>query len=151
MAGKKKQDATPEFELQELNEPELQEQEIDSGNNSTIPSELPILPLKGVVVYPLTVLPLNVGQARSLRLVDDVVKETNRLIGLVTIKNDKFEDAGPDDLHEIGTAAVIHRMLRAPDGTVRLIVQGMERIRIKEYSSLEPYLKAKIELAPEKN
>lgn len=152
MAGKKKQDkeTTPEFEVQDLNEPELQEQEINSGTNSTIPSELPILPLKGVVVYPLTVLPLNVGQARSLRLVDDVVKETNRLIGLVTIKNDKFEDAGPDDLHEIGTAAVIHRMLRAPDGTVRLIVQGMERIRIKEYSSLEPYLKAKIELAPEK-
>lgn len=129
---------------------EFQEQEISSENSSTIPSELPILPLKGVVVYPLTVLPLNVGQARSLRLVDDVVKETNRLIGLVTIKTDKFEDAGPDDLYEIGTAAVIHRMLRAPDGTVRLIVQGMERIRIKEFSALEPYLKAKIELVPEK-
>lgn len=123
---------------------------VDGENQSNIPNELPILPLKGVVVYPLTVLPLNVGQARSLKLVDDVVKETNRLIGLVTIKNDKFEDAGPDDLYEIGTAAVIHRMLRAPDGTVRLIVQGMERIRIKEYSSLEPYLKANIELAPEK-
>lgn len=137
-------------ELQDnAQEPELQEQEISSENNSPIPNELPILPLKGVVVYPLTVLPLNVGQARSLRLVDDVVKETNRLIGLVTIKNDKFEDAGPADLHEIGTAAVIHRMLRAPDGTVRLIVQGMERIRIQEYTSTEPYLKAKIELAPE--
>src|SRR5262245_27251143 len=129
---------------------DLTEQEILSDANSTIPDELPILPLKGVVVYPLTVLPLNVGQARSLRLVDDVVKETNRLIGLVTIKNDKFEDAGPDDLYEIGTAAVIHRMLRAPDGTVRLIVQGMERIRVKEFTSLDPYLKAKIELAPEK-
>lgn len=131
-------------------ESELHDQQIESGSDSTIPNELPILPLKGVVVYPLTVLPLNVGQARSLRLVDDVVKETSRLIGLVTIKNDKFEDAGPDDLYEIGTAAVIHRMLRAPDGTVRLIVQGMERIRIKNYSSLEPYLKADIELAPEK-
>ncbi len=131
-------------------EQELQDQTPENESNPTIPSELPILPLKGVVVYPLTVLPLNVGQARSLRLVDDVVKETNRLIGLVTIKTDKFEDAGPEDLYEIGTAAVIHRMLRAPDGTVRLIVQGMERIRIKEYSALEPYLKARIELAPEK-
>jgi ATP-dependent Lon protease len=140
----------PIFKTNPDEEQELQEEEIQSESNSTIPNELPILPLKGVVVYPLTVLPLNVGQARSLRLVDDVVKETNRLIGLVTIKNDKFEDAGPEDLYEIGTAAVIHRMLRAPDGTVRLIVQGMERIRIKEYSSLEPYLKAKIELAPEK-
>jgi ATP-dependent Lon protease len=120
-----------------------------SESSPTIPNELPILPLKGVVVYPLTVLPLNVGQARSLRLVDDVVKEPNRLIGLVTIKNEKFEDAGPEDLHEVGTAAVIHRMLRAPDGTVRLIVQGVERIRIKEFTSLDPYLKANIELAPE--
>lgn len=140
----------PIFKTNPEQNQELEEQEISSESNSTIPSELPILPLKGVVVYPLTVLPLNVGQARSLRLVDDVVKETNRLIGLVTIKTDKFEDAGPDDLHEIGTAAVIHRMLRAPDGTVRLIVQGMERIRVTEFTSLEPYLKAKIELAPEK-
>lgn len=115
-----------------------------------IPSELPILPLKGVVVYPLTVLPLNVGQARSLRLVDDVVKEPTRLIGLVTIKTDKFEDAGPEDLYPVGTAAVIHRMLRAPDGTVRLIVQGVERIRLRDFSGVEPYLKAHIELAPEK-
>ncbi|MCC7164744.1 MAG: endopeptidase La [Anaerolineae bacterium] len=130
-------------------EQELRDQDNISESSSTIPGELAILPLKGVVVYPLTVLPLNVGQARSLRLVDDVVKETNRLIGLVTIKNDKFEDAGPDDLYEIGTAAVIHRMLRAPDGTVRLIVQGMERIRIQEYTSTDPYLKARIELAPE--
>jgi ATP-dependent Lon protease len=144
-----KKNQTTDQELENEQAPDLTEQEIATESSSTIPSELPILPLKGVVVYPLTVLPLNVGQARSLRLVDDVVKETNRLIGLVTIKNDKFEDAGPDDLYEIGTAAVIHRMLRAPDGTVRLIVQGMERIRIKEFTSLEPYLKASIELAPE--
>jgi len=132
------------------NQPEEKEMNAPEAETTPIiPEELPILPLKGVVVYPLTVLPLNVGQARSLRLVDDVVKEPNRLIGLVTIKSDKFEDAGPDDLHPVGTAAIIHRMLRAPDGTVRLIVQGIERIRIQEFSALEPYLKAKIELAPE--
>lgn len=128
---------------------EEQEQETQESS-PVIPHELPILPLKGVVVYPLTVLPLNVGQARSLRLVDDAVKEPNRIIGLVTIKNDKFEDAGPEDLYGVGTAAVIHRMLRAPDGSVRLIVQGVERIRVEEFSSVEPYLKANIILAPEK-
>lgn len=138
----------PIFKKNKPEDNETHEAEVDS--TPVIPEELPILPLKGVVVYPLTVLPLNVGQARSLRLVDDVVKEPNRLIGLVTIKTDKFEDAGPDDLYEVGTAAIIHRMLRAPDGTVRLIVQGVERIRIQEFSGLEPYLKAKIELAPEK-
>ncbi|MBI4675375.1 MAG: endopeptidase La [Chloroflexi bacterium] len=134
------------------NKPDEENRESDTEAESTphIPDELAILPLKGVVVYPLTVLPLNVGQARSLRLVDDVVKEPNRLIGLVTIKTDKFEDAGPEDLYDIGTAAIIHRMLRAPDGTVRLIVQGIERIRIDGFSALEPYLKATIELAPEK-
>ena len=140
----------PIFKKNNDEEEQIEVIQVNEENQSNIPNELPILPLKGVVVYPLTVLPLNVGQARSLKLVDDVVKETNRLIGLVTIKTDKFEDAGPEDLYEIGTAAVIHRMLRAPDGTVRLIVQGMERIRINEYSSLEPYLKARIELAPEK-
>ena len=83
-----------------------------------IPDELPILPLRGVVVYPLTVLPLSVGQERSLKLVDEAATSPDRLIGLITIKNDKFEDAGPEDLFEIGTVAVIHRLLRAPDGTV---------------------------------
>src|SRR5581483_11832115 len=129
---------------------ERDDQVTETEGMPNIPHELPILPLKGVVVYPLTVLPLNVGQARSLRLVDDAVKEPNRLIGLVSIKTDKFEDAGPEDLYNVGTAAVIHRMLRAPDGTVRLIVQGVERIRIQNFSSVEPYLKANIELAPEK-
>jgi ATP-dependent Lon protease len=123
--------------------------EIAEVNNPPIPSELPILPLRGTVVYPLTVLPLNVGQPRSLRLVDEVATSANRLVGLVTIKNDKFEDAGPGDVFEVGTVAVIHRMLRAPDGTVRLIVQGLERIRVKEFTVQEPYLKARIEPDPE--
>src|SRR5919202_665085 len=128
-----------------------EEEEVDVGIQTAaeIPSELPVLPLRGTVVYPLTVLPLNVGQARSLRLVDDVATSKSRMIGLVTIKNDKFEDAGPEDVYEIGTAAVIHRMMRAPDGTVRLIVQGLERIRVREYTAREPYLKARVELAPE--
>lgn len=125
------------------------EPEQATESTPAIPPELPILPLRGTVVYPLTVLPLNVGQARSLKLVDEAVSGPARIIGLVTIKNDKFEDAGPEDVYQIGTAAVIHRMLRAPDGTVRLIVQGLERIRVQEFTSVEPYLRARIELAPE--
>ena len=140
------------FKKQAKSEEELNTEDVqaDEGTNPPIPSELPILPLRGTVVYPLTVLPLNVGQARSLRLVDEVATSANRLVGLVTIKNDKFEDAGPEDVYEIGTVAVIHRMLRAPDGTVRLIVQGLERIRVKEYTAQEPYLKARVEPDPEK-
>ncbi len=140
------------FKKQSKSEEELNTDEVEAaeGANPPIPSELPILPLRGQVVYPLTVLPLNVGQSRSLRLVDEVATSPNRLVGLVTIKNDKFEDAGPEDVYEVGTVAVIHRMLRAPDGTVRLIVQGLERIRIKEYTASEPYLKARVETDPEK-
>lgn len=140
------------FKKQAKGEEELNTEEVQVGEstNPPIPSELPILPLRGTVVYPLTVLPLNVGQARSLRLVDEVATSPSRLVGLVTIKNDKFEDAGPEDTYEVGTVAVIHRMLRAPDGTVRLIVQGLERIRVKEFTSQEPYLKARIEPIPEK-
>ncbi len=112
-----------------------------------IPSELPILPLRGTVVYPMTVIPLNVGQARSIRLVDESVTTTTRIIGLVTARDEKLEEPGPADLFTVGTAAIIHRMLRAPDNTMRLIVQGLERIRIKEYTTVEPYLRAHVAVA----
>jgi len=107
------------------------------------------LPVRGTVVYPLTVLPLNLGQERDIRLVDEAVTSPTRLIGLATTKDAKTEEVGPDDVFTIGTVAVIHRMLRAPDNTVRLIVQGIDRIRIKEFVATEPYLRARVELAPE--
>ena len=91
----------------------------------------------------MTVIPLNVGQTRSIRLVDDAVTSSSRIIGLVTSKDEKLEEPGPDDLYQVGTAAVIHRMLRAPDNSVRLIVQGLERIRIEEFTTRDPYLKLK--------
>jgi ATP-dependent Lon protease len=118
-------------------------------NVPNIPNELPILPLRGTVVYPLTVVPLNVGQERSIRLVDDALKEPSRLIGLATIKDENIEEPGPHDVFWTGTVAVIHRMLRAPDNTLRLIVQGIERIWIKEFVATEPYLRARIQVAAE--
>ncbi len=123
----------------------------EQENTPNIPAELPILPLRGTVVYPLTVLPLNVGQERSIRLVDEAATSQTRLIGLATIKDEKIEEAGPGDVFAIGTVAIIHRMLRAPDNTVRLIVQGIDRIRIKEFVATEPYLRARVEAAPEVN
>ena len=114
-----------------------------------IPDVLPILPLRGLVVYPQTVVPLTIGQQRSIRLVDDVVTGDQRIIGLVTSKNPELEQPEPEDLYSIGTAAVVHRMFRAPDGTIRLVVQGIARYRILEFVQTEPYLKAKIELIPE--
>ncbi len=113
-----------------------------------IPDSLPILPLRGIVVYPQTVVPLTVGQPRSIRLVDDATSG-ERIIGLVTAKDPELATPGPADLFPLGTAAIVHRLFRAPDGTIRIVVQGLSRIRIREYTEEEPYLKARVELAPE--
>jgi ATP-dependent Lon protease len=113
------------------------------------PDILPILPLRGVVVYPTTAVPLTVGQPRSIRLVDDVTSNESKLVGLVAARDPEMEQPGPDDLYTVGTIATVHRLLRAPDGTIRLLVQGLERFRLGEFVAEEPYLKARITVAPE--
>ncbi len=114
-----------------------------------IPPELPILPLRGVVVYPQTAVPLTIGQPRSIRLVDDVMAGEDRLIGLVASKDPELDAPAPEDLYTVGTVAIVHRLFRAPDGTIRLLVQGLARFHLGEFVHLDPYLKAKIELFPE--
>ncbi|NWF68496.1 MAG: endopeptidase La [Chloroflexi bacterium] len=120
----------------------------EQDNDIDIPAELPILPLRGLVVYPQTAIPLTVGQARSIKLVDDVVAG-NRLVGLVTAFDPEMEMPGPDDVYRIGTLASIHRLFRAPDGTIRLLVQGLARIQVDEFTAHEPYLRAKVHAIPE--
>lgn len=115
---------------------------------ATLPDELPILPLRGVVVYPETTVPLTIGQPRSIRLVDEVVSK-DRIVGLVTARDAELENPGPDDLHKVGTIAIVSRLFRAPDGTIRLLIQGIARFRLGEFTQVEPYLKARIELIPE--
>jgi ATP-dependent Lon protease len=114
-----------------------------------IPSELPILPLRGVVVYPQTAVPLTIGQPRSIRLVDDVMAGEDRLIGLVASKNPELDTPEPEDLYSVGTVAIVHRLFRAPDGSIRLLVQGLARFRLGEFVHLDPYLKANVEIFPE--
>ncbi|HEY7270457.1 MAG TPA: endopeptidase La [Dehalococcoidia bacterium] len=111
-----------------------------------IPDALPVLPLRGgTVVYPLAVLPIIVGQPRSVRLVDEVMKG-ERLVALLAQKEDAPETPGPQDLHEIGTAGIIHQMVRGQDGSLRLLVQGLERVRVLDYTQAEPYLVARLEV-----
>ncbi len=93
-------------------------------------------------------LPLPIGQRRSVKLVEDNLPE-DRIIALVTSKHEDVENPSPDQIHEIGTAAQVHRVLRTPDGTIRLLVQGLERIRILEYVQEKPYLRARVEIIPE--
>jgi ATP-dependent Lon protease len=110
--------------------------------------ELPVLPLRGTVVFPLTVVPLAAAQARSLRLIDHVMSG-DRTVALVMQKDAELEGAGPDDVYRVGTIATIHQMMRVPDGTVRLAVQGNERMELVEFTAEEPFLVARVRRAPE--
>jgi ATP-dependent Lon protease len=109
---------------------------------------LPLLPLRGTVVLPMTLVPLAAAQARSLRLIDDVMAG-ERTVAMVMQKDAELEGAGPDDILQIGTIATIHQMMRVPDGSVRLAVQGVERMEIIDVIEEEPYLKARVRRLPE--
>jgi ATP-dependent Lon protease len=122
---------------------------LDKGGTPAIPEILPILPLKNTVVYPIPILlPLIVGQPRSIKLVDEVVLG-NRLVGLVALKDASVEEPGPNDVYGVGSAAAIARFAKAPDSTIRLFVQGIERIKIVEFTQTEPYLMARVQIVPD--
>ena len=113
-----------------------------------IPSTLPVLPLKETVVFPESVSPLAIGQERSIQLVDDVL-EGERMLALVTVKNPEVEQPGWDDLYETGTAAVVHKMIRVPDGTLRILVQGVARIKLERHVQDDPYLVGEFTVVPD--
>jgi ATP-dependent Lon protease len=104
-----------------------------------VPPTLPVLPLKETVVFPQSMTPLAIGQERSIKLVDDVVSG-DRMLALVTVREDGPEVPGWDDLHEIGTAALVHKLIRVPDGTLRILVQGLRRIKLERRAEDDPYL-----------
>jgi len=110
------------------------------------PATLPVLPLKETVVFPESMTPLAIGQERSIQLIDDVAAG-ERLLALVTVRDGEVETPGFDDLYDVGTAAVVHKLIRVPDGTLRILVQGLQRIRIDRRLQEEPYLVA--EFLPE--
>jgi len=123
------------------------EPQVPSG--PSIPDALPVLPLRETVVLPLAAAPLVVGQPRSVQLVDDIMRG-NRLLALVAQREGTAESPGPDDLYRVGTMGVVHQLARAGDGTLRLLVQGIERIRVVDWIGREPYLVARIEAAPDR-
>ncbi len=123
----------------------------DEGENRpNIPGSLPLLPLKEVIVYPFAVQPFLVGQPRSVRLIDQIMK-TDRLVALVAQKDSSIEQPGPADIYTEGTAGRIAQLLRRPDGTIMVAVQGLERIRVTEVTQEEPYLVADIEVVHEEH
>ncbi|AKU92016.1 ATP-dependent protease La [Vulgatibacter incomptus] len=109
---------------------------------------MPVLPIRGAVVFPLAVVPISVGQERSIQLAEEVM-HTDRLIAIVAQQNEDASPAEPDDLYRVGTSAVVRQFHRTDAGTIQLVVQGLGRIRIDDYVSTEPYMVAKVSDAPE--
>jgi ATP-dependent Lon protease len=121
----------------------------DGGpDQATLPQALPVLPLKDSVTFPDTMTPLAVGQERSVRMINDVLAG-NRLLVMVTSKDPDIDEPGPDDLYDVGVVGVVARMLKVPDGTLRIIVQGTQRVRLTDFVATEPYLIARIEEEPD--
>jgi ATP-dependent Lon protease len=125
------------------------DQQLQDDEHLTIPDVLPVLPLKDTVVYPFSVQPLAVGQERSIRLIDDVMRDDRRLVVLVAQKSVDLDLAGPDDIFKIGTVSRVGRMFRMPDGTIQIAVQGLERVDIGEFTQEKPYLMAHVALKPD--
>lgn len=119
--------------------------------NDLVVDELPILPLRGTVAYPFVVIPLSIGVARSIELVKWAV-ENGSMIGLITSKEPKLDEPSPDQLHQTGIVGRIHRVIRNDSSgkdTLQIIVQGLERIKVTEWTETDPFLKAKVSLAPD--
>jgi ATP-dependent Lon protease len=113
-----------------------------------IPDEVPVLPTRGAVIYPYLVVPLFVGRPRSVEALEAATREGQR-IALVAQRNVDVDDPGPDDIYTIGTLGEVVTLLRLPDSTIRVMIQGFDRVRIKGFVHSDPYLRAHIETAPE--
>ncbi len=109
-----------------------------------IPEVLPVLPLRDIVIFPFMIVPLYVSRDRSIKAVDQALAD-NRMILLAAQKKQDEEDPGPDDIYTVGTVAIIMRMLKLPDGRIRVLVQGIGRARIQSFEEGHPHLHARIE------
>jgi len=134
--------------------PLLSTEDEEQMNAEKIPDVLPILSLRNTVLFPGVVIPITVGRDKSIKLIKDAYKG-DKIIGVLSQKDDKIEDPTPDDLNKIGTVAYIVKMLRMPDGNTTVIIQGKKRFELKEVVQQDPYLKASIlpfeETRPGKN
>jgi ATP-dependent Lon protease len=134
--------------------PLMTSEDEEQMNLENIPEELAILPLRNTVLFPGVVIPITVGRDKSIKLIKDANK-ADRIIGVVSQKDVSVDDPGINDLNQVGTVAMIIKMLRMPDGNTTVIIQGKRRFRLEEITSEEPYFRAKIssfeEVRPAKN
>src|SRR5881227_1422668 len=114
----------------------------------SIPSELPVLPLRDTVLFPNSFMPLAVARESSVRLIDDAIAN-GKMIAVFTQRDPAVEEPKQEDLYPVGTATHIHKMFKLPDGSLRLIVQGMARLKLDAMVATEPYLRARVSIATE--
>jgi ATP-dependent Lon protease len=114
----------------------------------SLPEELPVMPLRDSVAFPDTLMPLAVEQERSVHLVNDVLTGDRALV-MVAARDGAGEEPGPDELYDVGVAGVVARMLKVPDGSLRILVQAGQRVEIGDYVATAPYLVARIAEAPD--
>ncbi|TET61646.1 MAG: endopeptidase La [Candidatus Stahlbacteria bacterium] len=110
-----------------------------------IPKELGIIPIKGGVVFPDQIVPLIIHTQKLAKLIDEILT-TNKLAGALTQRNPEVEEPTPEQVYKIGCVIQINKMLRFPDGTIRLLIKGLKRFKVNEFIQTEPYLKAKIDI-----
>jgi ATP-dependent Lon protease len=122
--------------------------EIGAGGERALPERAGVLPLRDTVTFPDMLIPLNVGQARSIELINDVLRG-DRLIAMVASRNPELEAPAPDDLYTVGVLGTVARMIRIPDGTLRVLVQGGPRVRLVRFDQTDPYLIAELAPAPD--
>ncbi len=127
----------------------LKPEDVSIGDRPlSIPSELPILPLRDTVLFPNSFMPLAVARESSVRLIDDAIAN-GKLIAVFTQRDAAIEEPAQADLFGVGTATHIHKMFKLPDGSLRLIVQGLARLKLDEVVSAQPYLRARVSAATE--
>jgi ATP-dependent Lon protease len=114
----------------------------------SVPDELPLLPLRDTVLFPNSFMPLAVARESSVRLIDEAISG-GKLIGVFTQRDASVEEPTQEDLYAVGTASQIHKMFKLPDGSLRLIVQGLARLTLHEVTSTKPYLKGRVSIAGE--
>src|SRR6186997_2600920 len=128
---------------------DLRTEDVSIGDRPlVIPAELPILPLRDTVLFPNSFMPLAVARESSVRLIDDAIAN-GKLIAVFTQRDASIEEPGQDDLYPVGTATHIHKMFKLPDGSLRLIVQGLARLKLDQVIETQPYLRARVSAAAE--
>ncbi|HLA64669.1 MAG TPA: endopeptidase La, partial [Rhodothermales bacterium] len=141
-------DPTFEGDDPEQSIPLLTPDEEQQMAEAALPDDLPVLALKNTVLFPGVVLPITVGRDTSLKLVKDAYAG-DRIVAVVAQKRSEIENPGPDDLYRAGTAASILKLIKMPDGSVSIVIQGKRRIEIEEFTQTEPYLRGRIAPVPD--